>query len=205
LADIFTTTDAVTVSGLINPNGVLRDLGVALRAALHGFAYMPSPNGAPNTAGTTLNSNNVTILVTNMVSRMTNTSSFNPAGSLNPFWERGEVSELGVLNTGTALLGGGVNMSNTIDRGREELVRRSMQMLTTRGSIFTVYVMGQSIQVTGSITNVTSTSRLRQVFQLEPLGLDTDDAFAPTDTADVNARFSKASGYAVRILSTFYD
>lgn len=205
LADIFTTTNAVTIEGLINPNGVLRDRGVALRAALNGLTYLPSPGGAPNTAGTTLSSNNITTLVTNIVSRMTNTNSFNPAGSLNPFWERGEVSELGVLNAGTALLGGGINMSNTIDRGREELIRRSMQMLTTRGSIFTVYVIAQSIQVTGSITNVTSTARLRQVFQLEPLGVNTDDTFNPAAAAEVDARFSRPTGYAVRILSTSYD
>jgi hypothetical protein len=202
LADIFTTTNAVTIDGLINPNGVLRDRGVALRAALHGFTYLASPNGAPNTAGTTLSSNNITTLVTNIVSRMTNTNSFNPTGSLNPFWERGEISELGVLNTGTALLGTGINMSNTIDRGREELIRRSMQMLTTRGSIFTVYVIGQSIQTTATTTNVASTSRLRQVFQLEPLGLNTNDAFNP---AAPGARFGKPTGYDVRILSTSYD
>jgi hypothetical protein len=202
LADIFTTTNAVTIDGLINPNGVLRDRGVALRAALHGFTYLASPNGAPNTAGTTLTSNNITTLVTNMVSRMTNTNSFNPTGSLNPFWERGEISELGVLNTGTALLGTSINISNTIDRGREELIRRSMQMLTTRGSIFTVYVIGQSIQTTATTTNVASTSRLRQVFQLEPQGLNTNDAFDP---AAPGARFGKPTGYDVRILSTSYD
>jgi hypothetical protein len=203
LADIFTTTNAVTIEGLINPNGVLRDRGVALRAALHGFTYWPSPNGAPNTAGTTLSSNNVTTLITNVVSRLTNTNSFNPAGSLNPFWERGEVSQLGVLNTGTALLG--TNLATTMDRGREELIRRSMQMLTTRGSVFTVYVVGQAIQTTGTTTKVTSASRLRQVFALEPLGLDTNDDFNPTSATDISARFGRPSGYKVRILSTFYD
>jgi hypothetical protein len=203
LADIFTTTNALTIDGLINPNGVLRDRGVALRAALHGFTYLPSPNGAPSTAGTTLTSNNITTLVTNMVSRMTNTNSFNPTGSLNPFWERGEISELGVLNTGTALLG--TNLSTTIDRGREELIRRSMQMLTTRGSVFTVYVIGEAIQITGTTTNVASTSRLRQVFQLEPQGLNTDNLFTPTSAADVSARFGRPTGFNVRILSTSYD
>jgi hypothetical protein len=203
LTDIFTTTNAVTIDGLINPNGVLRDRGVALRAALHGFTYLPSPNGAPSTAGTTLTSNNITTLVTNMVSRMTNTSSFNPTGSLNPFWERGEISELGVLNTGTALLG--TNLSTTIDRGREELIRRSMQMLTTRGSVFTVYVIGEAIQITGTTTNVASTSRLRQVFELEPQGLNTDNLFTPTSAADVSARFGRPTGFNVRILSTSYD
>jgi hypothetical protein len=205
LADIFTTTNAVTIDGLINPNGVLRDRGVALRAALHGFTYLASPNGAPNTAGTTLSSNNITTLVTNIVSRMTNTNSFNPTGSLNPFWERGEISELGVLNTGTALLGTGINMSNTIDRGREELIRRSMQMLTTRGSIFTVYVIGQSIQTTATTTNVASTSRLRQVFQLEPVALSVNNSFNPTNSSDISNRFGKPTGYDVRILSTSYD
>jgi hypothetical protein len=140
-----------------------------------------------------------------MVSRMTNTNSFNPTGSLNPFWERGEISELGVLNTSTNLLGGGINMSNTIDRGREELIRRSMQMLTTRGSVFTVYVIGEAIQITGTTTNVASTSRLRQVFELEPQGLNTDNLFTPTSAADVSARFGRPTGFNVRILSTSYD
>lgn len=204
LADIFTTTNTVTIDGLINPNGALRDNGAAMRAALHGFTYLPSPNGAPNTEGTTLTSNNVTTLITNLVGRLTNTNSFNPTGSLNPFWERGEVSELGVLNTGTALLGA-VNMSNTIDRGREELIRRSLQMLTTRGSVFTAYAIGQSIQVTDATTNVLSTSRLRQVFQLEPQGLNTNDAFDPADASGVSSRFDKPTGFNVRILSTSYD
>ena len=204
LTDIFTTTNAVTINGLINPNGVLRDRGVALQAALYGLAYLPSPSGAPNTAGTTLSSNNVITLVTNMVSRMTNTNSFTPTGSVNPFWERGEISELGVLNTGTTLLGG-INLSNTIDRGREELVRRSMQMMTTRGSVFTVYVIGQSIQTTATATNVNSTSRLRQVFELVPVGLNLNNSFNPASAADINARFGRPSGYDVRVHSTFYD
>jgi hypothetical protein len=200
LADIFTTTNAVTIDGLINPHGVLRDGGAALRAALNGFTYLPSPEGAPNTAGTTLGSNNIATLVTNIVSRMTQTNSFNPTGSLNPFWERGEISELGVLNTGTSLLG--ANLSTTMDRGREELIRRTIQMLATRGSVYTVYVIGQSIQTAGTITNVTSSSRLRQVFQLVPMGLNTNDAFDPADPA---SRFDKPTGYEVRILSTSYD
>jgi hypothetical protein len=200
LTDVFTTTNAVKINGLINPNGVLRDGGVALRAALYGFTYLSSPHGAPGTAGRTLISNNITTLVTNILSRMTNATSFNPPGSLNPFWERGEISELGVLNTGTALMD--ANFTSTIDRGREELVRRSIQMLTTRGSVFTVYVIGQSIHTSGTTTNVTSTSRLRQVFELEPLGLDTTDAFDPADTG---GRFGKPTGYDVRVIATSYD
>jgi hypothetical protein len=107
---------------------------------------------------------------------------------------------LGVLNTGTSLLG--ANLSTTMDRGREELIRRTIQMLATRGSVYTVYVIGQSIQTAGTITNVTSSSRLRQVFQLVPMGLNTNDAFDPADPA---SRFDKPTGYEVRILSTSYD
>jgi hypothetical protein len=205
LADIFTTTNAVTINGLINPNGVLRDGGLALQAALNGLTYLDSPEGAPNTAGTALNSNNINVLLTNIISRMTNTNSYNPVGALNLFWERGEISELSILNAGTDLLGGGINLSDTIDRGREELVRRSMQMLTTRGSVFTAYVIGQSLQTTSTSTNVTSTTRLRQMFQLEPNGLNVNDSFNPADSVDISARFSKPSRYDVRILRTSYD
>ena len=80
-----------------------------------------------------------------------------------------------------------------------------MQMLTTRGSVFTVYVIGQAIQITGTTTNVESTSRLRQVFQLEPQGLNTNDAFDPSNATDISSRFGKPTSYNVRILSTSYD
>ena len=229
LADIFTTTSAsngatavdplghltnslgvvrggtntsgavVTIPGLINPNGFLRDGGAALRAALHGLRFLPSPDGSTNIANRPAN---VTNIVTAVLARMTNlTGSGLPAGALNPFWERGEISELALFNSASTL--SGVNMQQAFDRGREEVVRRSIEMLTTRGSVFSVYAIGETLQG----TNVTGTARLKQTFEIIPQ-FATADAF--NDNFAINAtrisrRFAPPTNYTVRVLATSYD
>ena len=200
LTDIFTVTNALTITGAVNPNGIFRDGGAALRAALFGFQFQPSPEGATVTANRAVTVNN---LVSNAIGRMTNiTASGMPANSLNVFWERGEISQLSLLNSGTALAS--VSMSNAFDRGREELVRRSIEMITTRGSVFTVYAIGQALQTSGSATNVLSSCRVKATFELVP-------QFAPAATNDffpsggAAARFVAPTNYQVRILATQYD
>lgn len=195
----------VTIPGLINPNGVLRDGGAALRAVLQGMTMLPSPDGSTNTANRSVNAANV---VTAAIARMTNlTGTGLPADSLNPFWERGELSELSLFNIGTSLAG--VAMTNAFDRGREEIVRRSIEMITPRGSVFTVYAIGQTLQVASSVTNVLSTARLRQTFQIEPkfqfTGDYGNDSFSPAQSLRVTRRFSAPTNYTVRVLATSYD
>lgn len=201
LADVFTTQDALSVRGLINPNGALRDGGAALRAALHGMRMLPSPDGSTNTANRPVNVNNV---VTNTLARMTNlTGTGLPAGAVNAFWERGEISELPLFNTGSTLAG--VGMQQAFDRGREELARRSIEMITTRGSVFTVYAIGQTLQG----TNVTGTARMKQTFQIEPQfdgGADAfNDSFVVSNPLQLRARFASPTNYTTRALQTSYD
>jgi hypothetical protein len=99
-------------------------------------------------------------------------------------------------------------MANAIDRGREELIRRSIEMITPRGSVFTVYAIGQTLQVASSVTNVLSTARLRQTFQIEPKFQFTadygNDSFA-TNAIRITRRFSAPTNYTVRVLATSYD
>jgi hypothetical protein len=199
----------VTIPGLINPNGVLRDGGAAVKAALYGLTFLPSgPDGASLIGGRPANLSNV---MTNVIGRLTNaTAGGLPANSLNPFWERGEFSELSGLNSASAsTLVSGQVMSNVIDRGREELVRRSIEMITTRGSVFTVYAIGEVLQVTPQTTNVLSTARLKQTFQIEPqFQFPTDygnDNFNPAQALRVTRRFSAPTNYTVRVLSSSYD
>ena len=196
----------VTIPGLINPNGLLRDGGAAMRAALHGLTYSATPEGAPGLAGRDLNSFRLNGVVSSMTSRLTNASAAGlPSGALVPFWERGEISELPIFNTGNIP----TQMSNVFDRGREELVRRSIEMITPRGSIFTVYAIGEVLQVTPQTTNVLSTARLKQTFQIEPrFQFPTDygnDSFNPAQAARVTRRFSAPINYTVRVLSSSYD
>lgn len=228
LADIFTTTSSGTsgvaaastpgvwrstsgfsIPGLINPNGALRDNGAALRAVLFGLVGESSPSpanasaqGAIGTAGAAFAIDSV---VTNLVARLrTVTGTGLPTGSMNPFWERGELSEIRPLNLGNSLVG--VQMSNVFDRGREELVRRSIEMITTRGSVFSAYVVGQSLQVVGASTNVLSTARMRSTFEIIPQfaspTIATNDNFSMGQIAE---RFAAPTNYSVRVISSFYD
>jgi hypothetical protein len=202
LADVFTTTNVLTITGAVNPNGVFRDGGAALRAALFDIRFQPAPEGAPAIANRPAVVNSI---ITNIAGRMTNvTPAGLPNGSANVFWERGEMSELAVFNSGTSLAG--VSMSSAFDRGREELLRRSMEMITTRGSVFTVYAIGQALQTTPSATNVLSTCRVKTTFELVPqfanVTAATDDAFAPASAA---SRFVAPTNYLIRVLATQYD
>jgi hypothetical protein len=202
LADIFGVSDAIKVSGLINPNGMLRDGGAAFRAALHGMTMLPSPDGSTNTANRAVN---VTNVVASTLARMTNLiGSGLPTGAINPFWERGEVSQLPLFNSGTTLAG--VNMSNSFDRGREEVVRRSIEMITTRGSVFTVYVLGQALQATRFATNVIGTARLKITYEIIPeFATPVSDSFDPSVNASVAARFREPTNYTRRVLSVSYE
>ncbi len=201
LTDIFTTKTNLSVAGLINPNGSFRDRGAAFRSLLYGLRFLPSPEGAPNIANRPANVNN---LVTAVLTRMTNlTGSGLPVGTLNPFWERGELSELALFNSASTL--SGVPMSNTFDRGREELVRRSIEMITTRGSIFTVYVLGQALEVTSVATNVVSSARMKQTFQVEPQFATadaSDDNFNPASALSVASRFAAPTNFTINILAS---
>jgi Tfp pilus assembly protein PilX len=200
----------VSIPGLLNPNGALRDNGAALRAALYGMTMLPSPTGAQNTSGRAVNVSNV---VGALTTRLTTAAGAGlPTGALNPLWERGEISELALFNTNETLLGSGVRMREAFDRGREEVVRRSIEMFTTRGSIFTVYVVGQCLQG----TNITSSARMKQTFEVEPQFASTqnaasgvpqyaDDRFDPSQQAAVASRFAAPTNYTLRVLSSTYD
>jgi len=209
LADIFTTqvrvpNTNVSLPGLLNPNGLLRDGGAAIRAALYGLTYSPTPEGAPGLAGRDLNSSRLNGVVNSFKSRLTNASAAGlPNGALVPFWERGEISELPIFNTGN----NPTQMSNVFDRGREELVRRSIEMITPRGSVFTVYAIGQALQIAGNKTNVLGAVRLKQSFELTPQ-FPTSDSFIDNfdlSPTRISRRFAAPTSYTARVLSSSYD
>ena len=125
-----------------------------------------------------------------------------------PFSERGELSELDAFGIGSALITG-VKMEESFDRSREELVRRLMELITTRGSVFSVYAIGQSITegpAPRKVRTVTGTHRVKVTFQLVPRrddGTDfrvTAETFDPASPTAVQARFAKPHHYDVQIL-----
>jgi hypothetical protein len=152
----FERTALPTSRGKININGVLRDGGVAFRAALRSFVFS-SPNNDPQLNARSLAPAEVDNLVAGI------TTYLNQNG---PMMERGELSQLPFFNTGTAA---GAPMATTNDRGREEIFRRTVEMITTRSASFTVYSIGETIRQDARGNKITvGQKRLALTFQLEP-------------------------------------
>ena len=206
LTDVFSTTDAVQLDGRININGVSRDSGAALRAALYGYVFQDPQLGSPP-----LNDGAINLLIDQMRARAANDGSASYNGNTypqfattsGPFVERGEISEMPLFNTGTDLTG--TLMTTVYDRGREELFRRLTELTTTRGNVFSVYAVGQSLipPPVGSTAEptVTATSEIKITFRVDPVW-DTgtpSDPFVPTNLP-ADPRFRKPDRYAIKIL-----
>ena len=203
---------ATRFDGLVNINGALRDGGAALRALVLGLTYESSPAGAQATSGRNLNVENlVTSFRTHLAGGTVDT---NPSND-RLFWERGQISELAdggnrplfssPLNTLA-----GVALSTTQDRGREELVRRIMDLVTTKGNTYTIYAVGQSLNPrTGQPV---ATRRIKHTFRLDPSflvltnnlprSLPADAVFDPAETGRGTAgdRFRRPTGFTATVL-----
>lgn len=210
LVDLFSSTDAIQLEGRININGANRDYvdaahpgGLALKTALYGYNFQAPPDTDPSIAGNgfdidpTNTNDKINVLVTQIQNRLKNQSPFDK--SSGPFAERGELSEMPIFNTGSDLVSS-VNTATVYDRGREELFRRLVELITTRGNIFTVYAAGQSLvpQSGTAPPVVTSTSQVKVTFRIDPIwnAGTPADPFDPTTTT----RFNKPDKYAIKVL-----
>jgi Tfp pilus assembly protein FimT len=203
LTDIFSTADLVQFDGRININGANRDGGAALKTALYGYKFQSAPDSDPSLAGSGFDvdptdaNDKINVLVGQLQSRLKNQAPFDKTAG--PLAERGELSELPMFNTGTDLVSG-INTAIVYDRGREELFRRLIELTTTRGNIFTVYAVGQSlVPQPGTISPiVTATTNLKVTFRVDPVW----NAGTPTDPFDPTAitRFKKPDKYAIKVL-----
>ncbi len=141
LADYFTTGDSAiplgdeTSRGKININGVLRDDGVAFRAALRNFEFLPTPEGDPARSGALLNSSEIDQLIAEIKEYLT---------TYGPFLEVGEISQLDFFSANQTA--GGTTSNTTYDRSREEIARRIIEIVTTRSASFSIYVIGQAVR-----------------------------------------------------------
>ncbi len=167
LTDLYSTTDALEQPGLVNLNGVTRDGGVALRALLHGFIFDTGAQADPALAGEPLEDEIKEQIVQALITRVQ---------SDGPLMERGELSEyLSFLPRK------GVQREELVDRGREEIFRRLVELVTTRGNVFTIYAIAQICAVgENDARTVLSTGRVRYTFALIP---EWDGKQAPTQDA----------------------
>ncbi len=168
--------------GKLNINGVLRDDGTAMRAALRSFTFLPSPNSDPTRNGQTLSATEIDSLITAIKNYLTNNG---------PFMERGELSQLpfftGSGATGTAGTSPG---STTNDRGREEIFRRMVELITVRSNSFSVYVVGEAVLQSPSGTLRTLSRQARKFnMQMNPL-----KAGSSLDSANLS---DKVDGYKI--------
>ena len=158
VAGNYVAVSSPTSRGKININGVLRDNGTAFRGALRSFKFLTSPNSDPQLNGQALPNTDIDNLVTSIQSYLTTNG---------PLMERGEISQLSFFNTSGSLNGNSISTTN--DRGREEIFRRTIEMITTRSASFTVYAMGEAIRQDTAGNKVTvGQKRLAVTFQLDP-------------------------------------
>ncbi len=202
-------------------------------------------NGSSSLASATLetassSSHGFTQLISQIKDRLNATgsnSSTNASTGLyvpsGPFFERGELGEIG--DSGSAIFGmsdplgktqtngsstalvSGVDTYKTFDHSREELFRRTAELICTRGDTFTVYTVGQSIQqpTANGTMKVTGTHQMRVTFRLVPIGSNNQN-FHPGYTPDSNTgqatpylpvdlvsgkRFLKPDHYVAQVLS----
>jgi hypothetical protein len=199
LADLFDTTSSWEKRGIFNPNGALRDNGLALSSLLEGFQFGAAPGTPTNLANITLSQ----AQISNFVSAVTNRihgASTNSANNDLIFWERGELSELPLLSSGTTL--SGQNLGQTIDRGREEVIRRLIQVVETKGNTFSIYSVGQAVTVKNGVVVPIATHRQRAVIKLDQPSPASNDNFNPQDAQEVTQRFAPATNFSIQEITT---
>lgn len=195
LTDMFATQSAERLDGLVNLNGVLRDDGAALRAMLHGFQFSNRADVDPALSGSPISASTVEAMVSALKDRLAK------AGTLGPLAERGELSEVMTASLFAADPTDGAP-SPRYDRGREELFRRLVELTTTRGSVFTIYAMGQAVKQTPSGKKVYGAATRRKItFELIPVWEPAlQDDFDPAVPAAVAARLRPPDRFKIEIL-----
>lgn len=193
LCDLFGTDDNTglaflepTAEGKINLNGILRDGGASLKAALREFQFLTSPASAPSTNGQLLRESEIDDMVESAVDFLIAEQA---DGRPAVFMERGEISEIDyfqVTYNGSNLefehptdsTVANQELNNLNDRAREEIFRRLVELVTTRSTTFAIYVLADTInqQRDGTLVPV-SRERGKVVVRLSPR--QTSGSFAP--------------------------
>lgn len=226
LADVFTVNpeaelqgpSKMGVTGLYNPNGILRDQGLVLKTLLAGLRFETGSASDPALQAAQLNTTKMEEELLKNLSA-TQSQAADPGGPalakylaqrlmrdyptrFSPLWERGEISQLELFSpTATKnQIKTGATTSTLLDRGREELSRRLIDLLTVKGNTFSIYVVGQSLGANGEPV---ATKAQRVLIRLHPkFDPPLEDDFNPNDATEVEKRFRKPDKYDVEILST---
>lgn len=193
LTDVFTITNSLETQGLININGILRDNGASLKSALYNYQFLSQLETDPSLAGKNLNEKAIQKFLDEAKIKLTQNDAL-------PFLERGEFSEFSLFNQGSDL---GANMQTANDRGREELFRRLVELVTAKGNIFSIYIVGQSLRETPSGNKqVLGTTKRKITFKLTPIyNSSLNNNFNGSSNSDLNQRFRKPDNYEIQVLN----
>lgn len=237
LADIFTVRETPNgadsaansvhpheIPGLYNPNGILRDGGMVLRALLEGLdlagadprlgdgggggaAFSTAGMGQLAAEGVLLQPQLNAVgqggqaLANLLASRLLPrdaTGNLNPRFS--PIWERGELGQLEFFQPTSERL---ISSSNPNDlllhKGREELFRRLSELITPRGNTFTIHIAAQSFNRQG---NPSATTHQKATVRLRPVwNAALNDNFDPASPTAVEERFGPPDAWRIEVLS----
>jgi len=227
LADFFSVRDPstdptdLTITGQYNPNGILRDGGLVLRALVEGIQFGDIKSSDSTLAGGTFVTQETEEGTAGVTAAAIQTGvsggkalarylaqrlSRNFPTRFSPLWERGELSQLQIFSpfsqTGTSRnqLHAASNTDELNDRGREELFRRLADLITTRGNTYTIYSVGQTLDRTGKVE---ATQARKTTVRLKPVwDPQLTEDFNPASNADVTKRFRQPDRWALEILST---
>jgi hypothetical protein len=174
LLDLFTANKQQ--NGRILLNSVLRNPGnLPLRAVFEnlkaqsnvtvdadGNGDLAGPKDPKLTAG-------VDVAVNSVIIALESTAR---SGGKGPFLSLGQISDLDLFNTGTTLLSGNdltptARNNDHSDRGREEILRNSFELLTLKGTVYTVYVVAQAGDMLGATFVPKATSRFIRTVELQ--------------------------------------
>jgi len=194
LVDLFASKSDAEIEGAININGIQRDGGLAFESTLTGLRFLSSPDGAEGLAGNLLTEVATEQILDAIGERFEGASATDP-GDDRIFWERGEISELSLFNNEPNFQG--VNLDQTIDRGREELLRRSLELFCTKGNTYRIYAVGQALQIDAN-DNVRAVATRQQMTVIKLVSdsiTDAEDDFDPSNSAEVEDRFRPISDY----------
>jgi len=149
--------------GKVNVNSVTRDGGSVLRALLRKFSFLPSPQSDSSIAGNTPSDQEIQSMISSMQSYISTNG---------PIMERGELSQISFFsgvagNTNTIAT---KTVSTAADRGREEIFRRMIEMITTRSAAFSIFSVGESLkQSSNGEIKVLGRASQATVFRFDPL------------------------------------
>jgi|GEM_PF-1943329 len=167
LLDVFETQKDLRSKILLNSS--LRDpRNFALRALFYGLKTQANSGVTEDFAGPRdplLGSGGTEVNAESIVRAISTRAKQN-----GPFLSTGQLSDVDAFNTGSevgfALTPNDKN-SDLLDRGREEILRNTFELLTLKGSVYSIYVIAQAGEPVGGDFVPKSTTRLIRLLEMD--------------------------------------